>query len=111
LLFGCSKSEPPTQQVAAQRTPCSDLLPHLRAAVLHVEPNAALVFDHMQPQLLAACVGDDWPDPLRQCIVTHAAEEIASHACDAHISDELAQKLIDRVAPGQHVSPGDFLQR
>ena len=109
MLFACSKSEPPTKQVAG--TPCSDLLPHLRAAVLHMEPNAALVFDHMAPQLLGACLGDHWPEPLRQCIVTHAAAEIANHACDALISDEDAQKLIDRLAPGQQLSPRDFLQR
>lgn len=110
MLFACAKSEPPTKQQVAG-TPCSDLLPHVRATVLHMEPNATLVFDHMQPQLLAACVGDNWPEPLRQCIVTHAAQDLANHACDALISDELAQKLLDRVAPGQHLSPRDFLQR
>ena len=111
MLFACAKSEPPTKQQQVEGTPCSDLLPHVRKAVLHVEPNAGLVFYHMQPQLLGACLYDHWPEPLRRCIVTHAAEDLANHACDALISDELAQKLIDRLAPGQRIRPRDFLQR
>ena len=108
-LVACANSEPPQKQV--EGTPCSDLLPHFRAAALQIEPKAGFVFDNLQPQILGACLADHWPEPLRRCIVTASAAELAAHKCDALVPDELAQRLVDRLAPGRGLRASDFLVR
>lgn len=90
---------------------CDIVVEKLERAVAAVEPAIAVIASTKAPIILSSCIYEGWPEVLKECIVMTSAEQIAAHQCDALVSDELAQKLLDRLAPGQHLSPRDFLQR
>lgn len=97
---------PPTRPIR-----CGSVIQKLQQAVASVEPALAVIASTKAPVILSSCIYEGWPEPLKECIVMTSAADIAAHHCDALVPDELAQKLLDRLAPGQHLAPRDFLQR
>ena len=90
---------------------CELVVEKLKKTVAAVDPAIAVIAGTKTPVILSSCIYEGWPEALKQCIVTASTEQLAAHHCDALVPDELAQKLLDRLAPGQHISPRDFLQR
>lgn len=91
---------------------CSSTVEHLKSAVMLYDAALYTLAQTKAPIVLAACIDDEWPMELKECIAgTPSDELIRDHECDKLVPDELAQKLLDRLAPGQHISPRDFLQR
>lgn len=91
---------------------CSDVLRSLQGAALYEDAALGNIVRLKAPMILGACIDHEWPMALKLCIVTTPTSDLISkHVCDKLVTDELAQKLLDRVAPGQHLSPRDFLQR
>lgn len=108
-----TKSDLPALPDAAAGQPirCEVVVEKLKRVVAHVDPALALIATTKSPIVLASCFNERWSEPLKECIMTRTSADIAEHACDAQVPDELAQKLLDRLAPGRRLSPQDFLRR
>ena len=91
---------------------CSDVVGLLQGAAMYEDGALGHIVRLKAPMILAACIDDEWPMDLKLCISgTPTNELISGHKCDKLVSDELAQKLIDRVAPGQQLRVADYLHR
>ena len=89
---------------------CNVVIDKLRATVASYDAAMAALVGMKAPVVLASCLSDGWPAPLKECIAHEAPAAIAAHACDAFIPEELAQTLVDRLAPGRGLRARDFLQ-
>lgn len=97
---------------AAPATPtCGEVMEHLNSALFTYDPKYVALAGTYATRVLASCHDDGWPDALKHCIVSTPPRALLDHACDKQVSDELAQKVLARVAPGQNIRPADFLQR
>lgn len=109
---GSSHVEAPVVVVTKSEVACSAVVSRLQSAARLEDAAKGQVVQFKAPMILAACIDDAWPLELRACIAsTPTADLIGKHVCDKLVTDELAQKLLDRLAPGQRISPRDFLQR
>ena len=109
---GSSHFVPPVVVVTKSEVACSAVITRIQSAAMLEDPAMGQVVQFKAPMILAACINDEWPLELKACIAsTPAVDLISKHVCDKHVTDELAHKLLDRLAPGQQISPRDFLQR
>jgi len=103
-----------TRSAAAPATAppaCGEVIEHLNSALFTYDPKYVALAGTYATRVLASCHDDGWPDALKRCIVSASPRALLDHACDKHVSDELAEKVLARVAPGQDIRPADFLQR
>jgi hypothetical protein len=105
-------AEEPVVVVTKSEIACSRVVTLLQSAVTHEDAATGQLVRLKAPVILAACIDDAWPLELKACIAsTPTPDLISKHVCDKLVTDELAQKLLDRLAPGQRLSARDFLQR
>jgi hypothetical protein len=90
---------------------CTSVVEKLKRAVASYDATLGALVGTKAPMVLGSCLNDHWPESLKECIVAATPEELVGHRCDVLVPDELAQKLLDRLAPGQRLSPRDFLRR
>jgi hypothetical protein len=118
VIAACKEEPSPTRagdgssHFATPSIRCDVVVEKLKQAVVaEVDPAIAVLVSTKAPVVLSSCIYEPWPESLKDCVMKASASDLVAHRCDAFVSDELAQKLIDRLAPGQHISPRDFLQR